>query len=117
MQLTLDHVHIFAASARKTADDYVALLGAREIEQYETPNGLRVILQLGGAQVYIEERAGGTGAVDHLAFATRDLDAAVAHIENSGGTILTPPRQVREGLRIAFVAPEGGGKTEIVQRG
>ena len=55
------------------------------------------------------------GAIDHLGFSFADLDAKVKELESAGAKVLTPPRDVPNLFRIAFVEDPFGIKLELVQ--
>jgi catechol 2,3-dioxygenase-like lactoylglutathione lyase family enzyme len=57
------------------------------------------------------ERAGGTGAVDHLAFGAEDYDEVLARLERAG--VRAQPNEVPVGIRQLFVHDPNGVKIEI----
>ncbi len=115
--LTIDHLHVYASDPRATADSYVRLFGASQRGEKETVNGLRVVLDLSGVTLFVEQAPGDQMGVDHIGMATGNLDASLARIEAEGGRILVPARDMAPGLRIAFVEAPDGQRVEILQRG
>lgn len=115
MTLRLDHLHIYASDPEAGAKGY-ARLGARRMREVQTANGLRIVLDLAGLALFVEQSPDGSAGIDHLAMASDDLDADLAAILAEGGQLLTGPREAGPGLRIAFVELADGKRAELLQR-
>ena len=116
MSLRLDHLHIYASDPEASAAGYLRL-GARRMRQVTTANGLRIVLDLAGLALFVEQSPDGSTGIDHLAMVSDDLDGDLAGIVAEGGRILTGPREAGPGLRIAFVELADGQRAELLQRG
>jgi catechol 2,3-dioxygenase-like lactoylglutathione lyase family enzyme len=85
---------------------------------------LRVILDLGGLTVFIEEVPADTVrapaapfvGIEHIGLAVDDLDAALAAHHARGTRITSEVQQVRPGLRIAFLEGPDGVVLELLER-
>src|SRR5262249_40224055 len=55
------------------------------------------------------------GAVDHIGISVPNVDTKLKELEAAGGKVLTPPRDVPNLFRIAFVQDPFGTKIELVQ--
>lgn len=116
MDLRFDHLHIYSGDPDAAAAFYCNSLGAERLGEATTANGLRVVLNMAGTRLYIEQAPAGRLGMDHMAFRTDDLDAAIAGIVTSGGRVLIAPREAGPGLRIAFVETPDQGRIEILER-
>ncbi|WP_299844450.1 VOC family protein [uncultured Paracoccus sp.] len=116
MPLRLDHLHIYATDPEAGAAGYLRL-GARRVREVTTVNGLRIVLDLAGLNLFVEQSPDGSTGIDHLAMASDDLDSDLAAIIAEGGRILTGPREAGPGLRIAFAELADGQRAEVLQRG
>lgn len=115
MTLRLDHLHIYATDPEAMAAGYAAL-GATRRKEVRTANGLRIVLDLPGLALFVEQSPDGSTGIDHLAMASDDLDGDLAAVVAAGGRILTGPREAGPGLRIAFVELADGKRAELLQR-
>lgn len=115
MTLRLDHLHVYASDPEAAAAGY-ARLGARRDREVRTANGLRIVMELAGLALFVEQSPDGSAGIDHLALASDDLDADLDTIRTEGGRILTGPREAGPGLRIAFVELADGKRAEVLQR-
>jgi catechol 2,3-dioxygenase-like lactoylglutathione lyase family enzyme len=121
---TCDHVHLRSADARAAADFYVDRFGAVEQFQRMVDGMLRVGLDLGGLTVFIDQVAEGTPAtppapfigIEHICLAVRGLDAAAAELRAKGVTFVVEPRELRPGLRFAFIEGPDRVRIELVDR-
>ena len=124
MMYRCDHVHLRSRDCVAAADFYVAMFGAQETERVGHDPVQRVILDLGGLTVFIEQagdEAHPTGptpslGIEHIGLAVDDLDAAVADLTGRGvilraGITARGPR-----LRIAFFEGPDGALIEVLQR-
>lgn len=116
MKLNFDHLHIYSETPEAAAELYCSAFGAERQGEAQTANGLRVVLNLGGLRLYIEQAPPGRLGLDHMAFRTENLDTALAGIAAQGGQILAPARDAGPGLRIAFAETTDQGRIEILER-
>lgn len=116
MDLNFDHLHVYSETPEAAAALYCDAFGAERQGEAQTANGLRVILNMAGMRVYIEQAPSGRMGIDHMAFRTDDLDLTLTQIAARGGRILAPARDAGPGLRIAFVETPDNGRIEILER-
>jgi catechol 2,3-dioxygenase-like lactoylglutathione lyase family enzyme len=107
-----DHVHLAAADPAKAVDWYVKNLGARPGDMPD-----RVLV---GRTIFAFNKRDGSppsegGAVDHVGFSFSNIDAKIKELEGAGAKVLSPPRDVPNLFRIAFVQDPFGIKIELVQ--
>ena len=119
-----DHIHYRTLNAAAAANFWVDVFGAVETSRVVANGNLRVVLDLAGLAVFVEEVPGGTGApppapylgLEHLALVVDDLDAAVADLTAKGATLAKPVSSPRPGVRICFVAAPDGAQVELLER-
>lgn len=119
-----DHLHLRSPDPAAAAAFYVEALGARETARMPVRDRLRVILDLGGLTVFIEEvpattaRAPGAPCIgiEHIGLAVDDLDAALDAHRARGTRITTEAQEVRPGVRIAFLEGPDGVVLELLER-
>ena len=116
--LRLDHISLFVSDLTKSADFYGSVLQLVEIENLTRQphirwfglDGGRAIHLISGNPLSYENRIG----QNHICVATRDLDAAMAHLERLNvpfGGLRDPSQRVQlraDGVRqIYFRDPDG----------
>lgn len=115
----LEHLHIWSRDPAAAAADYARLFGARTLEERQTANGLRIVLGLGGVQLFIEQApadaAAGMAGLEHFALATPQFDRVVERLRAAGCRFPLAPRQGRPDARTAFVEAPGGGRIELIE--
>lgn len=87
-----DHIHYRSRNAAAAARFWTDIFGATETTRVIANGNLRVVLDLGGLAIFVEEVPEGTGApppppflgLEHLALVVDDLDAAVADLTAKG---------------------------------
>jgi catechol 2,3-dioxygenase-like lactoylglutathione lyase family enzyme len=125
MGYVYDHLHLRSRDAVAAARFYGEVLGAREAarEGGETPS--RIVLELGGVTVFIEQAPEGTGpaavppnlGIEHIGLRVEDIEATVADLAARGIPLVSGITDVRPGLRIAFFEGPDGVRIEVLQRG
>ncbi|KMO33301.1 glyoxalase [Methylobacterium variabile] len=124
MRYAYDHLHLRSRDALAAARFYVEVLGAQETgrEGGETPS--RIILDLGGVRVFIEQAPEGTGpaavppnlGIEHIGLRVEDIEATVADLAARGIPLVSGITDIRPGLRIAFFEGPDGVRIEVLQR-
>jgi catechol 2,3-dioxygenase-like lactoylglutathione lyase family enzyme len=119
-----DHLHLRSPDPEAAAATWTAAFGARETQRL-TPNGrLRIVLDLAGVPLFIEQVPEGTAAppappflgLEHLGLTVEDLDAAIADLAAKGVALVQGPSSPRPGVRIAFFAMPDGVRVELIER-
>ena len=77
-----DHIHLRSLDAPVAAAFYVDAMGATEITRMEVNGALRIILDLGGMRLFVEQVPAGTHAAA--------LDAVAAQLERFPGELEEP---------------------------
>lgn len=121
---TSDHVHLRSLDAEKAAAFYVAAMGAKEVTRMDVRGALRVILDLGGLRVFVEQVPEGTSrppeppfvGIEHIGLGVNDIDAAVADLKARGVNIVVEPREARPGVRICFLEGPDKVRIELIER-
>ena len=125
MQVTaIDHLHYRSLNPRAAADWWKAAFGATEIGEVMNGDKLRVMIELAGLKLFIEEVAAGTGApppapflgLEHIGITVKDIEAAVAHVTAKDGKLAKPISSPRPGLRICFIEGPDGSSIELLER-
>lgn len=124
MQYTSDHLHLRSRDAVKAAGFYVETFGAREVKRVGDDPVQRVVLDLGGLTMFIEqapdEIAPATPTpclgIEHFGLRVADIEAAMADLRARGVPVKTGITARGPGLRIAFVEGPDGALIEILER-
>jgi catechol 2,3-dioxygenase-like lactoylglutathione lyase family enzyme len=121
---TSDHLHLRSPDPEAAAAFYVDAMGAREVGRVDVRGMLRVMLDLGGLRVFVEQVPGDTPrppqppyvGIEHIGLAVDDLDAAVADLRARGVRFVVEPREARPGVRIAFIDGPDQVRIELIER-
>jgi catechol 2,3-dioxygenase-like lactoylglutathione lyase family enzyme len=121
---SFDHIHLRSPDPLATAAFYVDCLGATETARVPVPAGTRVVLDLAGVAVFVEQVPPGTAAppeppylgLEHIGLTVPDMDAAVAALKGRGVRFTMEPREARPGVRIAFIEAPEGARVELIER-
>lgn len=124
MQYACDHVHLRSRDAVSAAAFYVETFGARELKRVADGAVQRVVLDLGGLTVFIEQApaeifpATSTPClgIEHIGLRVADIEAAMADLTARGVPVRTGITERGQGLRIAFVEGPDGALIEILER-
>ena len=113
-----DHVHLTSPDPLKTAEFYEKMFGAKRTNVRETPDGRTVVeLNLNSSRILITHPLvkpdptphlpGTSYGLEHFGLVTDNIEAAVAELKANGVKFRDEIREVRPGVKIAFVwAPE-----------
>lgn len=124
MRYVCDHVHLRSRDAVAAAGFYVAIFSARELKRVGSDPVQRVVLDLGGLNVFIEQAPADAHpavatpclGIEHLGLRVDDIDAAMADLTARGVPVRTPITARGPGLRIAFVEGPDGALIELLER-
>ena len=122
---TYDHIHLRSRDPMETARYYNRVFDARIIESVLPDGQTRVGLDINGLAIYIAQadETQPPGPVephlglDHFGLRVANLDEAATQLRERGAVFSTEPRQVRPGLRIAYVRGPDDVRIELVERG
>ncbi|MCJ2026853.1 VOC family protein [Methylobacterium sp. J-067] len=124
MTYRCDHVHLRSRDAVAAAAFYTAMFGARETGRVGGEPVQRVILDLGGLTVFIEQATDDVHpaattpclGVEHIGLAVEDIEAAMADLKGRGVVFRTDIIQRGPALRIVFLDAPDGAIIELLER-
>lgn len=119
-----DHFHLRSLDPDKSARFYEQMFGAKRLGTEDNAGKLRVIVELGGIRLFIEEVAAGTHAapeppylgLEHIGLGVSGIDAIVADLKKKGAEFVVEPRSPRPGVRIAFIRGPENVRIELIDR-
>ena len=123
-QFRSDHLHLRSVDPERMAAFFAEMFGATETQRVRSGANLRIILDLGGLTLFVEEVRQGTAApptppflgVEHIGLAVNGFDDAIAELRRKGATFSMEPTSPRPGLRIAFVQGPDSLRVEVLER-
>lgn len=124
MTFRFEHLHLRSLDATAAARFYVETFGARETGREGGATVTRVIVDLGGLTLFIEQapEAGPAATppnrgIEHIGLAVDDIAGVVADLKRRGIAFAIDLTDVRPGLRTAFLDGPDGVRIELLQRG
>jgi glyoxylase I family protein len=119
-----DHFHLRSLDPDKSARFYEEMFGAKRLGTVDNAGKLRVVVDLGGVRLFIEEVPPGTHAapeppylgLEHIGLAVSGIDAVAAELKRKGAEFVVEPRSPRPGTRIAFIRGPENVRIELVDR-
>lgn len=119
-----DHIHLRSPDPEAAAAVWADAFGAKVTARVQAGANLRVVLDLAGVPLFLEQVPPGTHApppppflgIEHVGLTVDDLDAAMAGLAAKGIARLSGPSQPRPGVRIAFFAAPDGVQVELIER-
>jgi catechol 2,3-dioxygenase-like lactoylglutathione lyase family enzyme len=119
-----DHIHLRSTDPEAAAAVWANAFGATVKARVQAGPWLRLVLDLAGVPVFLEQVAPGTHAppappflgIEHVGLAVTDLDAAIADLAGKGVPLVSGPSEPRPGVRIAFFAMPDGVRVELIER-
>ena len=123
-RFAMDHVHLRSPDPERAAGFYVEMFDAKLVGRTRNGAASRVVVDLGGLRLFIEEVPPGTASppappflgIEHIGLAVQDMDAAVAELRSKGAEFAVEPHSPRPGFRLAFVQAPDGVRIEVLQR-
>jgi len=119
-----DHIHLRSPDPEATAALWASAFGATIKGRVQAGPWLRIVLDLAGVPLFLEQVAQGTHAppappflgIEHVGLAVADLDAAIADLAAKGVPLVSGPSEPRPGVRIAFFGMPDGVRVELIER-
>lgn len=123
-RFAFDHVHLRSPDPDATAAWFVEHLTAEQKARNEGPTSLRVTLDLGGVNVFIDRVPATTPGcppapfmgIEHLAVTVKGIDAVIEEMRSKGVRVVVEPNDVRPGTRIAFIEGPENVRVELLER-
>ena len=119
-----DHIHLRSREPMETARYFNQMFRAEIKESIQSDGQARVDIDINGLVISIAQADESTPAgpadpyvgLDHFGFRVDDLDAAAADLKSKGAEFSMEPKDLRPGLRIAFVRAPGDVRIELLER-
>ncbi len=119
-----DHLHLRSSDPEVTAQYYVDVFGATPVSKVDVNGAVRVIVDLAGLHLFIEQVPPGTPAppqpphlgLEHVGLAVTNMDAVCAELKARGAEFVVEPHAPRPGVRIAFVRAPENVRIELLER-
>tara|TARA_Y100001947_G_scaffold937_1_gene831 strand:- start:2335 stop:2670 length:336 start_codon:yes stop_codon:yes gene_type:complete len=107
-----------------TARYFNQMFGAEIKESIQSDGQSRVDIDINGLIIFIAKAEESTPAgpvdpyvgLDHFGLRVENLDAAAADLKAKGAEFSMEPKDLRQGLRIAFVRAPGDVRIELLER-
>ena len=119
-----DHIHLRSSAPMDTARYFNQMFGAEIKESIQSDGQSRVDIAINGLIIFIAKAEESTPAgpvdpyvgLDHFGLRVENLDAAAADLKAKGAEFSMEPKDLRPGLRIAFVRAPGDVRIELLER-
>ena len=119
-----DHIHIRSREPMETARYFSKMFGAKILESVQTDGQSRVDIDITGRIVCLAQAEPTTPdgpsdpyvGLDHFGLRVDNLDTATADLRSKGAEFSMEPKDLRPGLRIAFVRAPGDVRIELLER-
>jgi lactoylglutathione lyase len=131
IEFKFDHVHIKCQDINATKGFYEKMFDARTIYEEKVENVSMAMLELGGTVIIIAEAGEKENlespkspresiwvryGIGHLGIRVNDLDGVARELRAKGAEFILEPRDIRKGVRIAFIKAPDDDVIELVQR-
>ena len=124
MEFRFDHVHLYTTDPEGSAKWLADMFGGKLVRSRQSDGRERVDVALGGVLVYVSrplpslegQRSGRGAGLDHFGMWVADVDAAVTELEKKGVKVISAPKELRPGVRGAFIEGPEGIVVEIAHR-
>jgi len=121
----MEHIGIMVNDMDRSIEFYTEVVGMdlKKREKLNEEVELAFLAFSGSEDIELELVGRGTtglsdqGIVNHLAFSVEDIDETLAHLKAHGVRLLDQtPREILDGVRIAFFFGPDGERLELVQQ-
>lgn len=123
---TRDHIHLRSRDPEAAVQYYHDMFGAEIVETTQTDGRPRIDVEIDGLTICIAQALPDQDlshtpdrryiGLDHFGLQVEDLDEAAADLRRRGAEFISEPRQLRPGLKIAFVRGPDDVRIEILER-
>ena len=119
-----DHIHLRSRVPMETAQYFNKMFDARIVESVQSDGQPRIDLDLNGLTIFIAKADDTTPegpvdphlGLDHFGLRVDNLAEAAADLKAKGAEFATEPRDLRPGVKIAFVRAPGDVRIELLER-
>ena len=121
---TIDHLHLRSPNPRAAAAFYAEVFGATIKGEVMNGAALRMIVDLSGLTLFIEEVPATTPTpptppfvgYEHIGLTVKDIAAAMAEVKARGLTVVMDIKELSPQLTIAFIEGPDRVRIELLQR-
>ena len=123
---TRDHIHLRSRDPKAAVQFYHDMFGAEIVETTQTDGRPRIDVEIDGLTICIAQALPDQDlphtpdrryiGLDHFGLQVEDLDEAAEDLRRRGAEFISEPRQLRPGLKIAFVRAPDDVRIEILER-
>ena len=121
---TYDHIHLRSQDPMETAVYFNRMFDAKILESVQSDGQTRVDLDINGLMVFLARAPSDAPpgpaepyvGLDHFGLRVENLDEAAAQLRERGAEFYNEPRELRPGLKIAFVRAPGNVRIELLER-
>ena len=122
---TIDHLHLRSPDPRTAAAFYADVFGATIKGEVMNGAALRMIVDLGGLTLFIEQVPADTPrppappfvGYEHIGLTVPDIAAAMEDVKRHGIPVVMDIKVLSPVLTIAFIEGPDGVRIELLQRG
>ena len=119
-----DHIHLRSREPMETAQYFNKMFDARIVESIQSDGQPRIDLDLNGLTIFIAQADNTTPegpvdphlGLDHFGLRVDNMAEAAADLKAKGAEFSTEPRDLRPGVKIAFVRAPGDVRIELLER-
>ena len=121
---TYDHIHLRSQDPMATAQYFNKMFDAKILESVQSDGQPRIDLDINGLIIFIAKADENTPpairephlGLDHFGLRVDNLAEAAAELKSKGAEFASEPRDLRPGLKIAFVRAPGDIRIELLER-
>ncbi len=121
---TYDHIHLRSRDPMATAQYFNKMFDAKILESVQSDGQPRIDLDINGLIIFIAQADENTPmgpvephlGLDHFGHRVDNLAEAAADLKAKGAEFASEPRDLRPGLKIAFVRAPGDVRIELLER-
>jgi catechol 2,3-dioxygenase-like lactoylglutathione lyase family enzyme len=121
---TYDHIHLRSQDPMATAQYFNKMFDAKILESVQTDGQSRIDIDVNGLMIFIAAADDTTPAgpvdphlgLDHFGLRVENLAQAAAELKEKGAEFSVEPKDLRPGLKIAFVRAPGDVRIELLER-
>ena len=119
-----DHIHLRSLVPMETAQYFNKMFDARIVESIQSDGQPRIDLDLNDLTIFIAKADDTTPegpvdphlGLDHFGLRVDNRAEAAADLKAKGAEFATEPRDLRPGVKIAFVRAPGDVRIELLER-
>ncbi len=119
-----DHIHLRSRDPMATAQYFNKMFDAKILESIRSDGQPRIDLDINGLIIFIAKADENTPTgpvephlgLDHFGLRVDNLAEAAADLKAKGAEFASEPRDLRPGLKIAFVRAPGDVRIELLER-